>query len=108
MAKNNLTFLTVSQRTIELLESRGMTQTEIAKFLLVSKSFISRVKAGTRSFTLQHLADVSLKFDEPLALLLFRITPPETIDPRYRGLYDLVQQAIDPKPTKRKKKTKAA
>jgi predicted XRE-type DNA-binding protein len=105
MAKQDLTFLNISQMTIQLLEQQGMSQTEIAEFLEVSKSFISRVKGGTRSFTLQHLTDVGEKFDEPLSLLLFRMTPPESIKPEHRRLYNIVKRMIEPKPVRKKKTT---
>jgi|GEM_PF-5332732 len=108
MQKHSLTFINTSQRTIKLLENRGMSQTDIADFLEVSKSFISRVKAGTRSFTLQHLAEIGEKFDQPLPLLLFRLMDPETIKPENRKLYSMVKRMIEPKTVKRRKKSKAA
>lgn len=108
MAKPDLTFKNISQRTIAILEDRGMSQTQIAEFMEVSKSYISRVKAGTRAFTLEHLSRVDDKFEKPLSVLLFRTVSRDTMTPKNRGLYDLVQKMVDPKPVKRKKRAKAA
>jgi len=115
MAKEDLTFLNISQGTVELLESRGMSLTEIAKFLEVSKSYISRVKAGTRAFTLQHIGHVSLKLEQPLPVLLMRLMIPEdSVKPEYRKLYNMTKRLIDrsggikPAVIRRKRKTKAA
>ena len=109
MPKEDLTFLNISQGTIEILESRGMTLTEIAEFLEVSKSYISRVKAGTRAFTLQHLGHVSLKLEQPLPVLLMKVMIPEdSVKPEHRKLYNMVKRLVEPKSVKRKKKSKAA
>ena len=45
----------ISRDIVNLLISRGMIASKIAHTLGVSKSFISRVKAGTRNFTLNQL-----------------------------------------------------
>ena len=108
MPKPDLTFLNISQGTIQLLERRGMSLTDIAELLEVSKSYISRVKAGSRSFTLQHLGHISTKMNEDLPLLLFGLMVPESVRPENRKLYDMTRKLLERTSTKRKKKAKAA
>ena len=67
----------LSSDVIELLVNRGMTLTSIATTIGVSKSFLSRVKAGSRSLTIDHLVALESSLGEPLPLLLMQATPPE-------------------------------
>jgi transcriptional regulator with XRE-family HTH domain len=55
---------------IERLIQQGLRQTEIAKVMGVTKSFISRVAAGQRALTLEHLARLEEKLKKPVALFL--------------------------------------
>jgi len=55
-----------SQDVVELLISRGMSLTHIAKFLGVTKSYVSRVKFGKRSLTLDHLAVLEMELGQCL------------------------------------------
>lgn len=104
----DLTHLSASQGTIRILEKRGMSLTEIATLLDVSKSFISRVRSGTRSFTLQHLSAVSVKLDIDLPMLLMEALDPSTLKPENRKLYNMTKRLLERTSPKRKKRSKAA
>ncbi len=78
----------ISRDIVNLLITRGMTASEIAGTLDVTKSFISRVKAGTRNFTLNHLATLEDFVGESLPLLLIEAIPQELIAPQHRHVYE--------------------
>jgi transcriptional regulator with XRE-family HTH domain len=96
-----------------------MTLTEIAKILAVSKSYISRVKAGTRKFTLDHMSILEDALGASLPVLLVEAIPRALVKPELRRLHDLTlellrstgsgaQGARLPGSKKRHPKTKAA
>ena len=91
-----------SRDVIDLLIERGMNVTRIASLLAVSKSYISRVKAGKRSLTLDHLAVLERKLGSPVALLLMESIPRDTVAPKARPLYDatlrLLRRMAEPVP----------
>jgi transcriptional regulator with XRE-family HTH domain len=101
-----------SRDVVELLTSRGMNLTEIAKLLGVTKSYVSRVKAGKRSFTLDHLAVLEKELGRPAPLLLMEAIPRETVAPKARPLYDatikLLRRMAEPGPWEKRKATPAA
>ena len=78
----------ISRDVVNLLVDRGMTLTEIAKMLEVTKSYISRVKSGTRNFTLDHLAKLEQAVGESLPWLLIKAVPRDSVSPKLRPLYD--------------------
>lgn len=109
MAKADLTFLNTSQATINILEKRGLNLTQIAELLEVSKSFISRVKAGERSFTLQHIGHIGRKVDKDLPWLLFTtMIDPKSVKPENRKLYNMAKRLLEKTSPKRRKRSKAA
>ncbi|MCY2951517.1 MAG: helix-turn-helix transcriptional regulator [Planctomycetota bacterium] len=59
-----------SAELIRQLVDSGHTQTEIAHMLGVGKSYISRVAAGQRALTIEHLATLERALRKPMALLL--------------------------------------
>jgi transcriptional regulator with XRE-family HTH domain len=65
-----------------------MTASQVADELGVSKSFISRVKAGTRNFTLSHLAILEEAIGESLPILLMEAIPRELIAPEHRHIHE--------------------
>jgi len=77
----------ISGDVIELLISRGMTLTSIAEAIGVTKSFLSRVKARSRSLTIDHLVALEAVIGEPLPLLLLHATPMASVPERLRSLY---------------------
>jgi transcriptional regulator with XRE-family HTH domain len=82
----------ISRDVVNLLVSRGMTLTRIAQTLGVTKSYVSRVKAGTRNFTLDHLARLEMELGESLPVLLIKAVPRETVSP---ALWPLYQSALE-------------
>jgi transcriptional regulator with XRE-family HTH domain len=103
MAERN-TSTRYSRDITKLLVSRGMNLSEIARLLGVTKSYICRVKAGTRSFTLDHLAQLERAVGEPLPLLLIRSIPPKSVTPELRPLYEATLELLDrarPKPRRK-------
>ena len=80
-------FNNVSSGVVDLLAKRGMTLTAIAKMLGLSTSYISRVRAGARSFTLDHLTRIEREIGESLPSLLLEATPLSSVPPHLRPLY---------------------
>jgi transcriptional regulator with XRE-family HTH domain len=85
----------ISRDVVNLLVSRGMTLTQIARVLGVTKSYISRVKAGTRNFTLDHLARLEDELGESLPVLLIRAVPRETVSPSLWPLYESALKLVE-------------
>jgi transcriptional regulator with XRE-family HTH domain len=95
-----------SSDVIEYLMSRGMTVTQIAAVLKVSKSFISRVKSRQRSLTIDHLLAIEDVIGQPLPLLLLEAIPLDTVPPDVRPLYEETLKlfranAAPPKPARK-------
>ncbi len=59
-----------SAELIRQIAHRGRAQTEIAAMLGVTKSFVSRVAAGQRALTIEHLVKLEQTLGKPVALLL--------------------------------------
>lgn len=99
----------VSSGIVNLLVDRGMNLTEIAELIGVTKSFISRVKSGQRSLTLDHLARFERALGEPIPWLLMRAIPPESVSPELRPLYKATMKLLKPneRPATRRKKSAA-
>src|SRR4051812_7796913 len=96
MAKHLLS-VTISRDVVKLLVDRGMTLTHIAKTLGVTKSYISRVNSGTRSFTLDHLITLEREIGEPLPWLLIDAIPVASVPPELRPLYDMTRKLLKPR-----------
>lgn len=77
----------LSKGIVALLVKRGMTLTEVAKLLGVSKSYISRVHSGVRSLTLDHLWRLQESLGEPIPVLFLNAMDPASIPPNVRSLY---------------------
>lgn len=99
----------ISQGLINLLLSRGITPQEIAAATGVTKSFISRIKAGTRSFTLDHLVKLERFVGEPMPLLLMQAVPLDGLSPELKAMYRAATKVFTAsKPRKRTIRQKAA
>jgi transcriptional regulator with XRE-family HTH domain len=84
----------VSSDVIEYLLERGMSLSDIAANLCVTKSFISRVRSRQRSLTLDHLAALERVMGKPLPLLLMEATPKEDIPPDLLPLYEATKSVL--------------
>ena len=98
----------LSRDVVTLLIERGYTLTRIAGLLDVTKSFISRVKAGTRSFTLEHLAVLERELGEPIPWLLIDSIPAESVSPELRPLYEMTRKLLKPAQRRARRKIAAA
>jgi transcriptional regulator with XRE-family HTH domain len=111
MKRKEPEYSNVSAGVVSLLVDRGMTLTQIAKLLGVSKSYISRVGAGNRSFTLDHLIALEQAVGEPLPLLLLQAIPIESVRPELRPLYASTLKAVSggrPERKSNKRRARAA
>lgn len=94
-----------SSELIRQLVASGRTQTQIANMLAVTKSFISRVSAGQRALTIEHLSRLEQMLGKPIALFLLEAAPtpadsPELVRERekLRSLLQHSAQTGDDKP----------
>jgi hypothetical protein len=84
----------LSADVIEFLVKGGITLTAIAATTGVTKSFLSRVKAGSRGLTIDHLVALESMVGEPLPLLLLKATPIESVPKELRPLYRSTERAV--------------
>jgi transcriptional regulator with XRE-family HTH domain len=84
----------ISRDVVNLMHERGMTLTEIARILGVTKSYISRVKAGTRKFTLDHMATLEDALGASLPVLLVEAIPGHLVKPELRRLHDMTLELL--------------
>ncbi len=78
----------MSRDIVNLLVERGMSQSSIAELLGVTKSFISRVRAGTRNFTLNHLGLLEEALGQSLPLLLIEAISTESFSTSLRHVFE--------------------
>lgn len=102
----------LSAEVIDLLMKRGMTLTAIAEAIGVTKSFLSRVKARSRSLTIDHLMALESVVGEPLPLLLIHATPyhsvPKHLKPLYRMTEAMLRESTPKSRRATRKRSKAA
>jgi len=84
----------ISRDVVNLMVERGMTLTEIAKVLGVTRSYISRVKAGTRKFTPDHLSALEEALGASLPVLLIEAIPRELVKPQLARLHDITLELL--------------
>jgi transcriptional regulator with XRE-family HTH domain len=107
MAATESKFPYVSSGIIHLLLKQGMNLTAIAKLLNVSKSFVSRLKSGKRSLTLEHLRILERELGEPLPWLLIKATPLSSVPSELRPLYRATFKLLKPKSRARRPRSAA-
>jgi transcriptional regulator with XRE-family HTH domain len=78
-----------------ILKERGLTQEAFAELLEVSASFVSRVRAGERAFTLEHLQAIEERLEMPLGALFLAMMPHEPADPKLARARDLAVKALE-------------
>jgi transcriptional regulator with XRE-family HTH domain len=79
---------TVSSNIVRYLqESEHMTLREIGELMGLKESFISRVRKGERSFTLQRLQKLEASLGKPLTMILIEATPVELAPTKLKPLY---------------------
>jgi transcriptional regulator with XRE-family HTH domain len=98
----------LSRDVSKLLLDRGMTLTEIAKLIGVTKSYMSRVNSGDRSLTIEHLMMLEREIGQPLPLLLIDAIPLESVPAHLRPLYESTRRILKPKDRRPRKKRAAA
>ena len=64
-----------------------MTLREIGELMGLKESFISRVRKGERSFTLQRLQKLEASLGKPLTVILIEATPIESAPAKLKPLY---------------------
>src|SRR5262245_52910972 len=97
-----------SMATINLMVERGMTLTQVAGLIGVTKSYISRVNSGQRSLTLDHLAKFERTLGEPIPWLLMKAIPPESVTPELRPLYRATLKLLKPVERRAARRKKSA
>jgi transcriptional regulator with XRE-family HTH domain len=90
-----------------LIDDRGMSVTQIADRLGVTKSYISKVKAGERSLTLDHLGDLERITSEPIAFLMLKAMDPESVPPEVKPLYRIAWKMMAPQKKRAAPKSRA-
>lgn len=77
-----------------LLREKRMTQEELADVLEVSPAFISRVRTGERSLTIDHLTALEAITGVPMGALLLAAVPLPAPTQKMKKLHDLAREAI--------------
>ena len=98
----------VSTGVVNLLVEQGMTLTAIAKLIGVTKSYISRVKSGERSLTLDHLGRLGEKTGQPLAFLLLKSMDPKSVPPEIKPLYRMAWKMMAPPVPRNRSRARAS
>lgn len=79
---------TVSSNIVRYLqETEHLTLREIGELMGLKESFISRVRKGQRSFTLQRLQKLEASLGKPLTMILIEATPIESAPKKLKPLY---------------------
>ncbi len=77
-----------------LLGSLGKTQDQLSEALEVSPTFISRVRSGERSFTLEHLELIEQLVRKPLGVILLAANPPKSPNKETTKIQKLAMQML--------------
>lgn len=77
----------VSSDIVRYLQDQGMTLRKIGGILRLSESFISRVRNGQRSFTLEHLTRLERAIKKPLPIILMEATQLNSVPKEVRHVY---------------------
>src|SRR5690349_6000468 len=78
-----------------LMESRRLTQIEIANILEVDKSFVSRVKAGQRDLSTYQLRQLADSQGLPMgAMMLAALESSKSADPERRKIQELATELV--------------
>ncbi len=77
----------ISTRVVQYLHGQGMTLKEIGSLMDVKESFISRVRTGERSLTLDHLTKLEKALGTSLPAILVHATPLDSVPKKLRPVY---------------------
>lgn len=77
-----------------VLREKRLTQEELADAIEVSPAFISRVRTGERSLTVDHLSALEAITGVPLGALLLAAVPLPKPTAKVKKLHDLAREAI--------------
>jgi transcriptional regulator with XRE-family HTH domain len=95
MAERRKVSSDVSAALVEyVLKAGDISQDRFADALEVSPAFISRVRAGERSFTVDHLASLEKLMDIPLGAILLAAVPLPKPRAETKKLHQLAREAI--------------
>jgi transcriptional regulator with XRE-family HTH domain len=96
MAERRTVSSDVSAALVEyVLREKGLSQEQLADAIEVSPAFISRVRTGQRSFSIDHLAAFEWLMNVPLGALLLAAVPIPKPRPELKRLHELARQAIE-------------
>lgn len=78
-----------------LLSQMSVSQEELAHRLSLSPAFLSRVRHGERSFTVEHLLRIEDIVHQPIGAILLAIRPAKaTHDPRFMELQAMAREGL--------------
>jgi transcriptional regulator with XRE-family HTH domain len=81
----NMTSILIGQKVKELREKAGLNQMQIAQFLGVDQSNISKCEKGERQFQVDHLERLGSLFGVPLSDLMNENVPLAPMQIAFRG-----------------------
>jgi transcriptional regulator with XRE-family HTH domain len=77
----------ISTRIVRHLHDQGMTLKEIGALMGLKEAFISRVRNGQRSLTLEHLTRLEDALGKSLPAILVDATPLDAVPKKLRPMY---------------------
>jgi transcriptional regulator with XRE-family HTH domain len=77
--------ISIGQKVKELREKAGLSQKQIAQFLDVDQSMISKCEKGERQFQIDHLEQLASLFGLPLAHLMNEESPIPALQIAFRA-----------------------
>jgi transcriptional regulator with XRE-family HTH domain len=85
--RSDLAYSAISTRIVKHLHTQGMTLKQIGSLMGVTESFISRVRNGQCSLTLEHLAKLEDALGKSLPEILVHSTPLDSVPRKLRKMY---------------------
>jgi len=85
--QSGFAYSAISTHVVQYLHGQGMTLKEIGSLMDVKESFISRVRKGERSLTLEHLTKLEQALGKPLPAILVHATPLDSVSKEMRPVY---------------------
>ncbi|HUT46857.1 MAG TPA: helix-turn-helix transcriptional regulator [Sedimentisphaerales bacterium] len=92
--KTKYVSVSASSAIVVQLHKEGFSQKRIADSMGVSESFISHVKQGRRSLTINRLSKLEESLETPLPLLFLKALDEKSIPKALRSQYKLLRQVF--------------